>query len=170
MAFVSRRLVLAGLAVFLAAGPAFAGTLAPGDATAPVAALYAVEKAGRPALGDAAERAATLTGRLAALYDRAKAVERATNEEVIDFDAVTNSQGAEVKSYALKVERRDATHAVVVATIDPGDWGRASPRENIIRFTLVVEQGRWRIDDIAGVAEPTAWSLRDIIDHNLRQK
>jgi hypothetical protein len=170
MAFVSRRPVLAGLAVFLAAGPAFAGTPAPGDPTAPVAALYAVEKAGRPALGDAAERAATLTGRLAALYDRAKAVERATNEEVIDFDAVTNSQGAEVKSYALKVEQRDATHAVVVATIDPGDWGRASPRENIIRFTLVVEQGRWRIDDIAGVAEPTAWSLRDIIDHNLRQK
>jgi len=170
MAFVSRRPVLAGLAVFLAAGPAFAGTLAPGDATAPVAALYAVEKAGRPALDDIADRAATLTVRLAALYDRAKAVERATNEEVIDFDAVTNSQGAEVKSYALKVERRDATHAVVVATIDPGDWGRASPRENIIRFTLVVEQGRWRIDDIAGVAEPTAWSLRDIIDHNLRQK
>jgi hypothetical protein len=170
MAFVSRRPVLAGLAVFLAAGPAFAGTLGPGDPTAPVAALYAVEKAGRPALGDAAERAATLTGRLAALYDRAKAVERATNEEVIDFDAVTNSQGAEVKSYALKVEQRDATHAVVVATIDPGDWARASPRENIIRFTLVVEQGRWRIDDIAGVAEPTAWSLRDIIDHNLRQK
>jgi hypothetical protein len=170
MAFVSRRPVLAGLAVFLAAGPAFAGTLATGEPTAPAAALYAVEKAGRPALGDAAERAATLTGRLAALYDRAKAVERATNEEVIDFDAVTNSQGAEVKSYALKVEQRDATHAVVVATIDPGDWARASPRENIIRFTLVVEQGRWRIDDIAGVAEPTAWSLRDIIDHNLRQK
>ena len=167
-----RRWLAAAAALLALAGPApalAAAALDPGDPRAPVAALYAVEKAGHPALDDAAVRTVTLTSRLAALYDRAKAVERATNQEVIDFDAVTNSQGAEVKSYALKVEARDGTHAAVVATIDPGDWKRASPRENIIRFTLVIERGRWRIDDIAGVAEPATWSLRDIIAHNLRQ-
>lgn len=164
-----RRLLVVAAAPLIAA-PALAAATSPPDPRVPVAALYAAEKAGRPALEDAADRTATLTSRFAALYDRAKAVERATNEVIIDFDAVTNSQGAEVKSYALKVEQRDAAHAVVVATIDPGDWARASARENVIRFTLVVERGRWRIDDIAGVAEPAAWSLRAIIDHNLRQK
>ena len=87
---------------------------------------------------------------------------------MIDFDAVTNSQGLEVKSYRLKIERRDPTHAVVVATMDPGDWGRASPRERH-HLSLVTEGGRWRVDDISGVAEPSSWSLRAILIHNLRQ-
>jgi hypothetical protein len=170
MPFAFHRLGVAAVAALFAAGSAFAaGPQARNDPTTPVAALYAVEKAGRPALGEAAVRAATLTRGLAALYDKAKAVELATGDVLIDFDAVTNSQGAEVKSYALKTERRDATHASVVATIDPGDWLRASPRENVIRFALVLESGRWRIDDVSGVAEPSAWSLRDVLDHNLRQ-
>ncbi len=165
-----RRLVVAALGAACLLGSASAARAKPASGpAAPVAALYAAEQAGRPALADAALRAATLTRGLAALYDKAKAVERATGDVLIDFDAVTNSQGAEVKSYALKVERRDATHAGVVATIDPGDWLRASPRENVIRFTLVIEGGRWRIDDVSGVAGPHAWSLRDVLEHNLRE-
>jgi hypothetical protein len=50
-----------------------------------------------------------------------------------------------VKSYALHTERRDRTHARVVARIDPGDWLRKSPRENIVLFDLVLEDGLWRI-------------------------
>ena len=160
----------AAAAALVAGGAAFAaGPSASNDPAALVAALYAAEQAGRPALEDAAGRAATLTHGLATLYGRAEAVQRAAGDVVIDFDAVTNSQGAEVKSYALKIERRDPTHAIVVATIDPGDWRRASPRENVIRFALVVEGGRWRVDDITGVAEPSPWSLRAILTHNLRQ-
>jgi len=164
------RGAVAAAAVLIAGGAAFAaGPPASNDPAAPVAALYAAEQAGRPALADAGLRAETLTHGLAALYGKAEAVQRATGDAVIDFDAVTNSQGLEVKSYRLKIERRNPTHAVVVATMDPGDWGRASPRENVITFSLVTEGGRWRVDDISGVAEPSLWSLRDILIHNLRQ-
>ena len=154
-------------AAFVFLAPALAGT-ASSDPTAPVAALYAAEKAGRPALEGAALRAAILTRSLAALWAKAKAVERATGDALIDFDVVTNSQGAEVKSYALKVERRDAARAPVVAAIDPGDWIRASPQENVIRYALLLQAGRWRIDDVAGVAGPNSWSLRDMLERALR--
>jgi len=165
-----RRIGAATGLALLAAGSALAGGApAADDPAAPVAALYVAEQAGRPALADARLRAATLTRGLDALYGRAEAEERATGDVLIDFDAVTNSQGAEVKAYGLKVERRDPRHASVVATINPGDWRRASPRENVIRFALVVEGGRWRVDDISGVSEPTAWSLRDVLEQNLRQ-
>jgi hypothetical protein len=72
-----------------------------------------------------------------------------------------------VKSYALTAERRDANHATVVATIDPGDWVRRSPRENVITFSLLRQAGRWRVDDVSGVAEPKAWSLRDLLARSL---
>jgi hypothetical protein len=150
------------------AAPAAAAGPAPSDPTAPVAALYAAEKAGRPGLEGSAVRAATLTRSLAALWAKAKAVERATGDALIDFDVVTNSQGAEIKSYALTVERRDAARATVAAAIDPGDWIRASPQENVIRYALLRQAGRWRIDDVSGVAGPTPWSLRDMLERALR--
>ena len=87
----------------------------------------------------------------------------------IDFDAVTNSQGAEVKSYALKVERRDATRASVVATIDPGDWLRAlAARERHPLLAVASRAGAGAVDDVSGVAEPNAWSLRDMLAHALK--
>ena len=86
----------------------------------------------------------------------------------IDFDVVTNSQGADVKSYALTIGRRDATHATVVAAIDPGDWVRQSPREKVVTFSLVRQAGAWRIDDVSGVGEPNSWSLRDVLARALK--
>ena len=140
----------------------------PADPRAPVAALYAAEKSGRPTLVSPDQRAAALTRGLAALWDKAEARARRGGGVAIDFDVVTNSQGAEIKSYALKVERRDAARASVVATIDPGDWIRASPQENRIRYALLRQAGRWRIDEVAGVAGTTPWSLRDMLERALR--
>ncbi len=140
----------------------------PADPRAPVAALYATEKSGRPTLVSPDQRAAALTRGLAAMWDKAEARARRDGDVAIDFDVVTNSQGADVKSYSLTVERRDAKSATVVAIIDPGDWVRRSPRENVIRFTLLRQVGRWRIDDVSGVAEPNAWSLRDLLARALK--
>ena len=161
------RLAAALTAAVLAA-PALAAGPASSDPAAPVAALYAAEKAGRPALAEPSRRAAALTRSLAALWTKAEAAARRNGDAVVDFDVVTNSQGAEIKSYALKVERRDAARASVVATIDPGDWIRASPQENLIRYALLRQAGRWRIDEVAGVAGTTPWSLRDMLEHALR--
>ena len=158
-----RSLVVAAALLALAA-PAFAGSATnPADPRAPVAALYAAEKSGRPTLVTPAQRAAALTRGLAALWDKTEARARSNGEVAIDFDVVSNSQGATVKFYALTIERRDAKTATVVATIDPGDWLRRSPRENKIRYTLARQAGRWRIDDVSGVVEPKAWSLRDAL-------
>jgi hypothetical protein len=117
-----RRLLVVAAALLALAAPAFAAAATdPADPRAPVAALYAAEKSGRPTLVSPDQRAAALTRGLAAMWDKAEARAHVSGDIAIDFDVVTNSQGAEVKSYALTIERRDATHATVVATIDPGD-------------------------------------------------
>ena len=162
------KLRLAGLsatALLALAAPAHAAAATdPADPRAPVAALYAAEKSGRPTLTTPAQqRDAALTRGLAALWDKVEARARRGGDVAIDFDVVTNSQGAEVKSYALAVERRDANHATVVATGDPGDWVRQSARENVVTFSLLRQAGRWRVDDVSGIAEPNAWSLRDLL-------
>jgi len=164
MPFSLRRLLAVAAALLALAAPAVAGGApGPGDPRAPVAALYAIEKAGRPTLTTPEQRAASLTRGLAALWDKAEALARRGGDVAIDFDVVTNSQGAAVRSFALAVTRRDANRATVVAAIDPGDWQRKSPRENVVTFSLVRQAGAWRIDDVSGVAEPNPWSLREIL-------
>ncbi len=159
-----RRLLVVAAALLALAAPAFAAAAAdPADPRAPVAALFAIEKTGHAPLTTPAQRAAALTRGLAALWDKAEALARGGGDVAIDFDVVTNSQGAEVKSYALTIERRDAKSATVVATIDPGDGVRRSPRENVVTFSLVRQAGAWRIDDVSGIAEPNPWSLREML-------
>ena len=166
------KLRLAGLsatALLALAAPAHAAAASePADPRAPVAALYAAEKTGQAPLATPAQRAAALTRGLAAIWDKAEAGARRGGGVAIDFDVVTNSQGAEVKSYALALTARAANRATVVATIDPGDWGRQSARENVITFSVLRQNGRWRVDDVCGVAEPNAWSLRDMLAQALR--
>jgi hypothetical protein len=164
-----RRLLVAAAALLALAVPRSAvAAMDPADPRAPVAALYAIEKAGRPTLTTPVERAAALTRGLAAMWDKAEALARRGGDVAIDFDVVTNSQGAEVKSFSLTIERRDAKNATVVATIDPGDWVRQSPRENVITFSLARQAGAWRIDDVGGVAGPNAWSLRNLLARALK--
>ena len=81
------KLRLAGLSaivLLILAAPALAAAATdPADPRAPVAALYVAEKSGRP-----------LTRGLAALWDKVEARARANGDIGIDFDVVTNSQGA----------------------------------------------------------------------------
>jgi len=163
------RLLLVATALLGLAAPALAAaTRDPADPRTPVAALYAIEKTGHAPLATPAQRAAALTRGLAAMWDKAEARGRRGGDAAIDFDVVTNSQGAEVNSYALAVTARATNRATVVATIDPGDWRRRSARENAITFSLLRQNGRWRVDDVSGVAEPNAWSLRDMLAHALK--
>ena len=168
MALKSRLAGLSANVLLIVAAPALAAASDPADPRAPVAALYAVEKTGHAPLATPARRAAALTRGLAAIWDRAEAGANRGGGVAIDFDVVTNSQGAEVKAYALTVPARAANRATVVATIDPGDWGRQSARENVITFSLLRQNGRWRVDDVSGVAEPHTWSLREMLAQALK--
>jgi hypothetical protein len=92
------KLRLAGLSaivLLILAAPALAAAATdPADPRAPVAALYVAEKSGRPTLTTPAQRDAALTRGLAALWDKVEARARANGDIGIDFDVVTNSQGA----------------------------------------------------------------------------
>ena len=55
----------------------------------------------------------------------------------------------------------------MVARLAPDNWVRKSERENEIRYDLVWERGRWAIDDVHSVIEPSAWSLRAILTQYL---
>ena len=85
----------------------------------------------------------------------------------VDFDVATNSQGMEVKSFTVKTLSQDASRAIVVVRLVPNNWVRKSKQENEIRYDLVWEHGRWKIDDIHSVIEPNAWSLRTILTQYL---
>ena len=163
-----RRLFVVATLLAFGAPALAAAARDPADPRAPVAALYAIEKTGHAPLATPAQRAAALTRGLATIWDKAEAGASRGGGVAIDFDVVTNSQGADIKSYALAVTERAANRATVVATIDPGDWVRASPRENVMTFSLLRQNGRWRVDDVSGVAEPNAWSLRDLLAYALK--
>jgi hypothetical protein len=85
----------------------------------------------------------------------------------LDFDVATNSQGMEVKSFAVKTLLRDASRASVLAKLTPDNWVRKSDRENEIRYDLVWERGRWAIDGVHSVIEPNPWSLRALLSQYL---
>ena len=79
----------------------------------------------------------------------------------VDFDVATNSQGMEVKNFTVKTVSQEASHASVVARLAPNNWVRKSERENEIRYDLVWLHGRWKIDGIHSVIEPTLVPSRD---------
>jgi hypothetical protein len=85
---------------------------------------------------DSRDRQATLSKALKTLWDKADAAAKTRHDEVgpIDWDVTTNSQGMTVKSFALQIEKKNATRATVVTTLVPDNWVRASPDENIIVF------------------------------------
>jgi hypothetical protein len=118
---------------------------------------------------DGARRGEWLSRSLTALWARCDARAHKTSDRLgaVDFDVATNSQGMEVRRFAVKTLSRDASHASVVAALTPDNWLRKSERENEIRYDLVWERGRWAVDDIHSVIEPNAWSLRAILKQYL---
>jgi hypothetical protein len=106
---------------------------------------------------------------LTTLWANCDALAHDTGDEPgpVDFDVATNSQGMDVKSFTVKTVSQDASHASVVARLAPNNWVRKSKRENEIRYDLVWESGRWKIDDIHSVVEPNAWSLRALLTQYL---
>jgi hypothetical protein len=94
---------------------------------------------------------------------------RKTGDELgaVDFDIATNSQGMELTRFTVKTLSQDASHASVVAKLTPNNWVRKSDRENEIRYDVVLERGRWAVDDVRSVIEPNPWSLRAFLTQYL---
>jgi hypothetical protein len=161
---------LAGVnALLLGAAAAFAQQSAE-DPEKILVALYDDVKADRLVTWvNADKRGPPLSKGLVALWAKADALARRRGDELgpIDFDVTTNSQGASIKSYALKTISRDASRATIDVTLIPDNWQRQSPKENIVRYQMVLDGDRWAIDDISGTIKPHAWSLRGYLTRYL---
>jgi hypothetical protein len=82
-----------------------------------------------------------------------------TNEPILDFDPVTNSQDPSVIDLKIAPEAADAHHATVAASFAQSD----KPARVVVRYIFVREAGEWKLDDIKGVGGGTKWDLRSII-------
>jgi hypothetical protein len=159
---LSRRLLLASalstlVTPALAQGPDPATIVksiyAKRDRYGAAASLQAARTDARPALSKS----------FAALWKRSDDATPEGDETPPGFDVASNSQGMDVTSAAVSVERRTATRATVVARLTAGaPFLRHSPAENVVRYDFVREHGAWKIDDVRGTIDPKPWSLRAI--------
>jgi hypothetical protein len=165
----SRRLFLALALSALASSPLAAQSP---DPAAIVKSIYAK--------GDPSEAAVSLQMRpphrhalskaLATLWTKSDNATPDEDEPVPGFDVASNSQGMEVSSVTVKVERQDAAHAIVAATLKSDEpFHRNDPRENIVRYDFVRENGRWAIDDVRTFIKPNAWSLKRTLSESLKR-
>jgi hypothetical protein len=167
-AFARAAALVSGVLVF-AAGPA--AEAAPSDPARFVASIYAGGR--EPAVWDqwldGGRRGEWFSRAVTALWAKCDALARKTHDELgpLDFDVATNSQGLTVKGFTVKTLSQDASHASVIAKLTPDNWARKSDRENEIRYDLVMERGRWAIDDVHSVIEPNPWSLRALLTQYL---
>ena len=171
-----RALVLTG-ATGLAAAislPALAKPASPNDPVAIVNAIYARAAKGRGDGGGAfiienqLAKAKYLSKSLVELWAKADAHTPKGDVGPVDFDPVTNSQEPNVKSFKLVPEKLDPDKAVIAVIIAGRGAPRAKSVDNTIRYSLVRDDGQWKIDDISGASDGEAWSIREMLGSSLK--
>jgi len=171
----SRRFTLLALAALLTSLPALAAS-SPAD---PITAIYAKVAAGKGEDGgnfvyqEKRDRARWLTKSLATLWNAEDAKTPKGDETPPGFDPVSNSQDPKVLNVKVALENSDGKTAIVAASFD--SWSRGTTRAEqdrnppdpsdriIVRYDMVLENGRWKIDDIRGTTDGKEWSVRAII-------
>jgi hypothetical protein len=86
----------------------------------------------------------------------------------VDFDPVTNSQEPNIKSFEAEAETLDRIKAVVAVTIT-SRTPLVRPTDRIIRYSFVLEDKQWKIDDISGSSDGEPWSIRDMLTDSLKE-
>jgi hypothetical protein len=176
IAMITRRsLVLTGttgLLVGAVTRRAGAAQPSPSDPVAIINAIYAAKGKGNGGgafiIENDAAKAKYLSKSLVALWARADANTPKGDVGPIDFDPVTNSQEPDVKSFKVVTDKLEADNAVIVVTIT-GRSARAKPSDDIIRYSFVRDDGKWKIDDISSTLDGEAWSIRDILSESLKE-
>jgi hypothetical protein len=157
-----RRFLAAGLIALLGGAAAAAATAA--DPAATMTAIYKDAVKGQmPSWIDKGQRAQYLSKSLVALWAKTDKKIVPGDEGPIDFDIVTDTNGLELSDFALVVEKQDAKTATVAVTLIYKE-GDTSPKPKVQRYSLVLEGGQWKIDEIRG----EKWSVRDLLTNFLR--
>jgi hypothetical protein len=177
-AMISRRtLFFAGATTVLGVAltrPALAAPQADNDPLAIVNAIYARAAKGKGDTGggfvieNKAARAKYLSKALVALWAKADAHTPKGDVGPVDFDPVTNSQEPDVKSFTATLEKQDADKTVIAVTIAGHGAPRTKAIDNTIRYTLIRDEGQWKIDDIAGASDGEPWSIRGMLTDSLK--
>jgi hypothetical protein len=169
--FLARHALLA-LAISFAVTPALAADSGP---AAPVTAIYKRVVASYDGKRNNTDngyfiwkndktRRQYFSARTAKLWREADRLTPKGDESPPGLDPVTNSQDPLVRAFDTSIERQDAKAATVLVRISekPGPIAQPAPRE-FIRYDMVLERGRWVIDDIHGTID-TEWSLRKMLN------
>jgi len=166
---IDRRLLLLSLAGVLAASPLRAQPPSSDDPAGIMTAIYTRvakgkgEDGGNFVIESKAARAKYLSKSLAAQW--AKMDARTPKGEVgaVDFDPITNSQDPDVASFKVTPEKQQTDKATLAVTITGHRNERKEQADNVIRYDLVREAGRWKIDDIRGAVDGKPWSIRQML-------
>jgi hypothetical protein len=104
------------------------------------------------------------------LSDKTDAKAKRIKDELgaLGFDAVTNSQTGDLKSYDLTITELTARTATIMARFHRGDDYPEAERKDVVEYRLVDESG-WKIDDIRGKTGGEPWSVREILENYLKQ-
>jgi uncharacterized protein DUF3828 len=174
---ISRRtLISTGLAGLLAGAvmrPSIAAPVSPSDPAAIITAIYARAAKGKGDGGGAfvienkAAKAKYLSNALVALWAKADAHTPKGDVGPVDFDPVTNSQEPDVKSFKVVTEKLDADKAAIAVTIT-GARPRTTAADQIVHYDFVRDGDKWKIDDIKGSDDGTAWSIRGLLEESLK--
>ena len=167
--------VITGAALLAPAALSLAAS-SPAD---PIVAIYKKAAAGKGEDGgnfvyqEPKDRARWLTKSFAALWNAEDKKTPKGDETPPGFDPVSNSQDPKVLNVKVALEKSDGRTATVAASFD--SWSRGTTREEqdknppdprdriTVRYDMVLENGRWRIDDIRGLIDGKEWSIRAII-------
>lgn len=168
---ITRRLFAAAVIALSAAPPLAVGAESP---AAPVIKIYQRVVASYDGNNGNAEngffimendkaRRQYFSARTAKLWREADADTPKGDVDALDFDPVTNSQDPQVRAFDTSIEKQDGKSATVLVRISdkPGPITPPARRE-FIRYDMVLERGRWLIDDIRGTID-SEWSVRKIM-------
>jgi hypothetical protein len=116
-----------------------------------------------------AARTKYLSNALVALWARADARTKKGDSGPVDFDPITNSQDADVKSFKVAAEKQAADKATMAVTIESHQReARANAADKTIRYDFVQEARQWKIDDIKGAVDGSPWSVRTLLADSLK--
>lgn len=157
--------MLVALALMLPVLPAFAAPQGPDAVITPI---YKKITAGKGTSGGQfiwlqdKDRRLYFTARTVKLWREADAKTPKGDQGPISFDPVTNSQDPRVKAFDVAIEKQDANSATVVVHIADKPGPIVPVPGGTLRYDMVVEHGRWLIDDIRGTIDKE-WSVRKML-------
>ena len=169
---MKHALRLATLVCILAAVANPALAQAPREPEAIVKSLYEVRKKNPlwPGFGTKADLK-LLTASLKTLWDKSEKKYNPTSKEgsAIDMDIVTIAQDAEIASYTIATETRDAQRATIVATYVMGKAYTNAGQKKAVNWDILRE-GAWKIDNVRSTHGTKPWTLRENLELHLRAR